>query len=37
MTDRLLTLPMIEDLRSNLAIRTVKTDGALPLGHLAEA
>jgi Lrp/AsnC family leucine-responsive transcriptional regulator len=34
MTERLLRLPMIEDLRSNFCIRSVKTDGALPLGHL---
>jgi Lrp/AsnC family leucine-responsive transcriptional regulator len=35
LTDRLLTLPMVEDIRSNFAIRTVKTDAPLPLGHLA--
>ncbi|MGH6881980.1 Lrp/AsnC family transcriptional regulator [Hypericibacter sp.] len=32
---RLLKLPMIKDIRSNFAIRTVKLDAALPLGHLA--
>lgn len=35
MTDKLLTLPTIEDVRSNFAIRMVKTNGPLPLGHLA--
>jgi Lrp/AsnC family leucine-responsive transcriptional regulator len=28
----LLTLPMVRDIRSNFAIRTVKSDGALPVG-----
>lgn len=32
---RLLKLPMIKDIRSNFAIRMVKLDAALPLGHLA--
>ncbi|MDQ0316139.1 Lrp/AsnC family transcriptional regulator [Amorphus orientalis] len=31
LTDRLLTLPMVEDIRSNFAIRTAKTNGALAL------
>ena len=35
MTDKILTLPTIEDVRSNFAIRSVKTDAPLPLGHLA--
>ncbi len=35
MTDKILTLPTIEDVRSNFAIRTVKSDAPLPLGHLA--
>ncbi|MCB1478965.1 MAG: Lrp/AsnC family transcriptional regulator [Tepidamorphaceae bacterium] len=35
LTDHLLTLPMVEDIRSNVALRTIKTDGALPLAHLA--
>ncbi len=35
MTDKILTLETIEDVRSNFAIRTIKTSGALPLGHLA--
>ena len=35
MTDKILTLATIEDVRSNFAIRTIKTNGALPLGHLA--
>lgn len=35
MTDKILTLPTIEDVRSNFAIRTIKTAGPLPLGHLA--
>ena len=34
MTDKLLTLPSIQDIRSNFAIRTIKTEGPLPLGHL---
>ena len=34
LTDKLLTLPMIEDIRSNFSIRTVKTNAPLPLGHL---
>jgi Lrp/AsnC family leucine-responsive transcriptional regulator len=34
MTDKLLTLPTIEDVRSNFAIRTIKTNGPLPLAHL---
>lgn len=31
LTDRLLTLPMVKDVRSNFSLRTIKTDGALPL------
>ncbi len=31
---RLLKLPMVKDIRSNFAIRTVKDDSALPLDHL---
>ena len=31
LTDKLLTLPMVEDIRSKLAIRMVKTDGPLPI------
>lgn len=31
LTAKLLTLPMIKDVRSNFALRAVKTDGALPL------
>jgi Lrp/AsnC family leucine-responsive transcriptional regulator len=34
-TDKILTLDTVEDLRSNFAIRTVKSNGPLPLGHLA--
>ena len=30
----LLKLPAVVDVRSNFAIRTVKAEGALPLGHL---
>lgn len=33
-TGQLLKLPGISDIRSNFAINTVKTPGALPLGHL---
>jgi Lrp/AsnC family leucine-responsive transcriptional regulator len=31
----LLKMPMIKDIRSNFAIRTVKANAPLPLGHLA--
>ena len=31
LTDRLLTQPMIEEIRSNFALRTIKTDGPLAL------
>lgn len=33
----LLKMPMIKDIRSNFAIRTVKANAPLPLGHLAKA
>ena len=32
--DKLLSLPGVQDVRSNFAIRTVKAPGPLPLGHL---
>lgn len=32
--DRLLTLPGVSDVRSNFAIKTIKSPSALPLGHL---
>jgi Lrp/AsnC family leucine-responsive transcriptional regulator len=35
LTQRLLSLPMVKDIRSNFVIRPIKTDGALPLEHLA--
>ena len=35
MTDKILTLETIEDVRSNFAIRTIKSNGPLPLGHLS--
>jgi Lrp/AsnC family leucine-responsive transcriptional regulator len=35
MTDAILTLPTIVDVRSNFAIRTIKSGAPLPLGHLA--
>ena len=35
MSERILTLETIEDVRSNFAIRTIKSNGPLPLGHLA--
>ncbi len=35
MTDKILTLETVEDVRSNFAIRTIKSNGPLPLGHLA--
>lgn len=34
LTEKLLTLPMIGDIRSNFALTRVKSDAALPLGHL---
>ncbi|MFC4171708.1 Lrp/AsnC family transcriptional regulator [Microvirga sp. GCM10011540] len=34
LTERLLTLPMIGDIRSNFALTRVKSDGPLPLTHL---
>jgi Lrp/AsnC family leucine-responsive transcriptional regulator len=33
----LLKLPMVKDIRSNFAIRRVKADAPLPLGHLSVA
>ena len=35
MTDKILTLETVEDVRSNFAIRTIKSSAPLPLGHLA--
>ena len=35
MSDKILTLETIEDVRSNFAIRTIKSNGPLPLGHLS--
>src|SRR5262245_25478630 len=32
---KLLNLPMVREVRSNIAIQTVKAGGPLPLGHLA--
>ncbi len=32
---KLLTLPMVKDIRSNVVLRTVKEGSPLPLGHLA--
>jgi Lrp/AsnC family leucine-responsive transcriptional regulator len=34
LTERLLTLPMIGDIRSNFALTRVKSDAPLPLAHL---
>ena len=34
LTEKLLTLPMIGDIRSNFALARVKSDAALPLTHL---
>lgn len=34
MSEKLLTLPTLADLRSNFAIRTIKSHAPLPLGHL---
>jgi Lrp/AsnC family leucine-responsive transcriptional regulator len=35
LVDKLLELPMVREVRSNIAIRTLKASAALPLGHLA--
>jgi Lrp/AsnC family leucine-responsive transcriptional regulator len=34
LTEKLLTLPMIGDIRSNFALTRVKSDASLPLTHL---
>ncbi len=34
LTEKLLTLPMVGDIRSNFALTQVKSDAALPLAHL---
>ncbi|MGO4571406.1 Lrp/AsnC family transcriptional regulator [Microvirga sp. 2TAF3] len=34
LTEKLLTLPMIGDIRSNFVLTRAKSDAALPLGHL---
>lgn len=34
LTEKLLVLPMIGDIRSNFALTCVKSDAALPLTHL---
>ena len=36
LTGKLLTIGIIEDIRSNFAIRSVKVDGPLPLGQAVE-
>lgn len=36
LTERLLTLPMVKDIRSNFVLRQVKSDAPLPLGHLQD-
>lgn len=36
LTERLLTLPMVKDIRSNFVLRQVKSDAPLPLGHLRD-
>jgi Lrp/AsnC family leucine-responsive transcriptional regulator len=35
LTDKLLTIGVVEDIRSNFAIRSVKVDGPLPLDRVA--
>lgn len=35
LTDRLLALPMVSDVRSNFVIREIKSAGPLPLNHLS--
>jgi DNA-binding Lrp family transcriptional regulator len=35
LTEKLLALPNIEDIRSNFATRTIKAGGPLPLAHVA--
>lgn len=37
LTQRLLALPMVKDVRSNFVIRPIKTDGPLSLAHLTES
>ena len=34
LVDKLLDLPIVREVRSNIAIQTVKADAPLPLGHL---
>jgi Lrp/AsnC family leucine-responsive transcriptional regulator len=34
---KLLALPIVRDVRSNIAIQTLKAGGALPLDHLGGA
>jgi len=34
LSDTLLKMPSVRDIRSNFAIRTLKPQGPLPLGHL---
>jgi Lrp/AsnC family transcriptional regulator, leucine-responsive regulatory protein len=34
LTERLLTLPMVGDIRSNFSLSRVKSEAGLPLGHL---
>ena len=34
LTEKLLTLPMVGDIRSNFALTRVKSDAVLPLTHL---
>jgi Lrp/AsnC family leucine-responsive transcriptional regulator len=33
-SERLMALPMIGDIRSNLALKRLKSEGALPLDHI---
>ena len=37
LTEQLLTLPMVGDIRSNFALSAVKADAPLPMGHLNRA
>jgi Lrp/AsnC family transcriptional regulator, leucine-responsive regulatory protein len=35
LNDKLLTMPIVKEVRSNIAIQTLKTAAPLPLDHLA--
>jgi Lrp/AsnC family leucine-responsive transcriptional regulator len=37
LVDKLLNLPIVREVRSNIAIQTIKAGAPLPLGHLEQA